>query len=206
MSYFLRRALIALSLAIGLEAKDIGIYGSTSSIEEEDFIQLIQEKIQSFSEEDRQKFMQTIQNELVSDLKKTMELKGIRKAKKYSVTYFDPSICVDKDIFNHKGQTVVKKGTVVNPLSYVSLNQDLLFFDATDPVQFAWAESFPSSSKWILIKGQPMQLEEKFNRPIYFDQNGLLTKKFGITQVPAHVSQEGMQLKIELIPMGDKDE
>jgi conjugal transfer pilus assembly protein TraW len=205
MANFLKAALLALLLSSELDAKDLGIYGSTSSISEEDLIQFIKERIQSFSEEDRQQFMQSMQNYFVSELKKPMEVKGIRKAKKYSVIYFDPSICVDQDIFNHKGQIVVKKGTIVNPLSQVSLDQDLLFFDATDSEQLAWAESFSSSSKWILVKGQPMQLEKDLNRPIYFDQGGILIKKFGITQVPAHVSQEGIQLKIEFIPVGEKD-
>lgn len=205
MANFLKAALLALLLSSGLNAKDLGVYGSTSSISEEDLIQFIKERIKTFSEEERQQFMQAMQNYFVSELKKPMEVKGIRKAKKYSVIYFDPSICVDQDIFNHKGQIVVKKGTIVNPLSQASLDQDLLFFDATDIEQLAWAESLSSSSKWILVKGQPMQLEEDLNRPIYFDQGGILTKKFGINQIPAHVSQEGMKLKIEFIPVGEKD-
>lgn len=205
MANFLRVISIALLLVSGLDAKDLGVYGSTCSIGEEDLIQFIKERIQSFSEENRQQFMQTMQNYFVSELKKPMEIKGILKAKEYSIIYFDPSIYVDRDIFNHKGQIVVKKDTIVNPLSQVSLDQDLLFFDATDIEQLAWAESFSSSSKWILVKGQPMQLEEDLNRPIYFDQGGILIKKFGITQIPAHVSQEGMKLKIEFIPIGEKD-
>lgn len=204
MANFLRKALIAILLTSGLEAKDLGIYGSTSSIGEEDLIQFIKERVQSFSEEDRLLFMQAMQNYFVSELKKPMEIKGIRQVKEYSVTYFDPSICVTQDIFNHKGQIVVKKGTLFNPLSQVSLSQNLLFFDATDAEQLAWAKFFSSSSKWILVKGQPMQLEEDLDRPIYFDQGGLLTKKFGIYQVPAHISQEGLKLKVEFIPMGGK--
>ena len=33
--------------------------------------------------------------------------------------------------------------------------------------------------------------------PVYFDQQGALTRKLGITQVPALVSQEGAQLRID---------
>lgn len=202
MAHFLKWIFMTMLLVSRLEAKDLGIYGATSSIGEEDLIHFIQERIQQFSEADRQTFMQTLQSSLIFQLKKTMEVKGIQKAKVYSTTYFDPSIGVDHDIFNHKGQIVVKKGTQLNPLSQVSLNQDLLFFDATDSDQLAWAKSLSSSFKWILVKGQPMQLEEELNRPIYFDQAGVLTKKFGIQQVPARVSQEGVRLKIEFIPVG----
>jgi conjugal transfer pilus assembly protein TraW len=37
---------------------------------------------------------------------------------------------------------------------------------------------------------------------VYFDQQGVLTTKFGITQVPALVSQEGMRLRIDEFKVG----
>ena len=33
--------------------------------------------------------------------------------------------------------------------------------------------------------------------PIYYDQHGLLTRRLGIAQVPALVSQEGLRLRID---------
>jgi conjugal transfer pilus assembly protein TraW len=38
---------------------------------------------------------------------------------------------------------------------------------------------------------------EDFDATCYFDQGGKLIKKFGITQVPARVSQDGNRLKVE---------
>ena len=38
---------------------------------------------------------------------------------------------------------------------------------------------------------------QSWQRPVYYDQHGLLTAKFGIRQVPALVSQEGMRLRID---------
>jgi conjugal transfer pilus assembly protein TraW len=35
--------------------------------------------------------------------------------------------------------------------------------------------------------------------PVYYDQQGLLTRRFGIAQVPALVSQEGARLRIDEI-------
>jgi len=205
MAYFLRIVLLAALLVSRIEAKDLGTYGATSSILEEDLILFIQNKIQCLSDEEQQTVMKELQSYCISQLKKPMEVKGIQKAKSYSVKYFDPSLCVDRDILDHEKQIIVKKGTSVNPLSYVSLNQELLFFDATDSDQLAWAESLSTCAKWILVKGLPMQLEEELNRPVYFDQGGVLTKKFGIQQVPARVYQDGLQLKIEFIPIGEGD-
>ena len=42
-----------------------------------------------------------------------------------------------------------------------------------------------------LDKGQAHAIRKRTERPVYFDQGGVLTKKFGIEQVPACVSQEG---------------
>ena len=33
--------------------------------------------------------------------------------------------------------------------------------------------------------------------PVYYDQNGTLTRQLGIAQVPALVSQEGLRLRID---------
>lgn len=201
MAHFLAKVFALLLLVCQLEAKDLGVYGATVSIEEEDLLSFLQEKLCRYSKEEQQQWMQAICKSITSQLKNTMEVKGISKAHVYSVTYFDPSIYVERDIFNHQHQVVVKKGSVFNPLSQVSLNQELLFFDATDAEQLAWAKAQSFSAKWILTKGQPFQLEETLNRPIYFDQNGVLTKKFGIQKVPTRISQEGLKLKIECCPV-----
>jgi len=42
---------------------------------------------------------------------------------------------------------------------------------------------------------------QRWGTPVYYDQQGALTRRLGITQVPALVSQEGAQLRIdELAP------
>lgn len=203
MAYFLITISIFF-LTIPLDAKDFGVYGATSSIEEQDLIQFLKEKIDSYSEEDRRVVFESIQRAFVSKTKMTMEVEGIKKTKVYSVSYFDPTITVNRDILNHRGQVIVKAGTHFNPLSRVSLNQDLLFFDATDESQLNWAKDQEKSATWILIKGKPIQLESDLNRPIYFDQGGTLSKKFGVYEVPARVSQEDQRIKIEFIPVGLK--
>ncbi len=51
-------------------------------------------------------------------------------------------------------------------------------------------------SKIVLIAGRPLDLEKKTGSSIYFDQAGVLTKKFNIAHVPAIVKQDGKYLKI----------
>lgn len=197
--------LLSLTLWISTgDAKDLGVYGFTIAIAEEDLLHFIQEKIQHFSQQEQQALKKQFYANLYATLQKPMEIQGLKKAKTYRVFYVDPSIKVERDIFNHQGELVVKKDTVFNPLSQVKLDQTLIFFDATDLCQLAWAKSQEFSAKWILVKGQPFKLESELERPIYFDQGGVLVKKFGIRHLPARLTQESMQLKIEEIPVKEE--
>ena len=49
----------------------------------------------------------------------------------------------------------------------------------------------------ILVGGSYLDLMKSWRMPVYFDQQGLLTRRLGITQVPALVSQEGLRLRID---------
>jgi conjugal transfer pilus assembly protein TraW len=49
----------------------------------------------------------------------------------------------------------------------------------------------------ILTNGSPFELMENIDRPVYFDQEGVLTKKLGILQVPAKVTMQEKHLLIE---------
>lgn len=77
------------------------------------------------------------------------------------------------------------------------LTKWILFIDGENEAHVKWALSQPLNSKIILIQGRPLTLEERHERHFYFDQLGLITKKLGITQIPARVTQERDRLKIE---------
>jgi conjugal transfer pilus assembly protein TraW len=201
MPNFLKWILVTVLFSSFLNAKDFGNYGTTAAISEEDLIHVIQERVKKLSQDEQLTFMQTVRTYFTDQLKAPMQVKGIEKAQLYTVSYFDPSICVDRDILDQEKKVIIKQGTSFNPLSQVSLSQVLIFFDATDLEQLNWAKMQGSDATWILTKGQPLLLEEKLNRPIYFDQSGVLTKKFGIRCVPARISQEGLKLKIEETPV-----
>jgi conjugal transfer pilus assembly protein TraW len=52
-------------------------------------------------------------------------------------------------------------------------------------------------AKIIFVKGAPLKIMEEIGLTVFFDQHGKITKKLGITQVPAIVIQDGKHLKIE---------
>ena len=137
-------------------------------------------------------------------------VEGITKATESWVFYFDPTYVVKEDLKDHTGRIFYKKGTKVNPLETISLSKNLLFFDGDDPEQKVWAEDKLKKEevRLILVKGAPLALSEEWNVPVYFDQGGILTKKLGIKNVPAIVSQnqkseEKLRLRIEEVRLGE---
>lgn len=77
----------------------------------------------------------------------------------------------------------------------------LLFFDARDPRQVQRAreliDTYQGRVKPILVGGSYLDLMKAWNRQVFYDQEGALVRKLGITAVPAIVSQEGNRLRID---------
>ena len=92
-------------------------------------------------------------------------------------------------------------GTRKNPLEIVSLSKHLLFFDARDARQVRQARAlmanYQGRVKPILTGGSYLELMKSWRVPVFYDQLGILTRRFGITQVPALVSQDGLRLRVD---------
>jgi conjugal transfer pilus assembly protein TraW len=209
------------------QAKCLGVHGIIYPVEELDPIALIRQKlkIMEASGELRQRNLE-LQKRTRAAVERPKPVKGITRAPKNRVFYYDPTYVVQTDLKDHQGRIFAKKGTKLNPLETVSLSTHLIFFDGDDEEQLAWVKGWlatplmapapgqpidssansldaqnklEKSVKVILINGTPLKLSEDLNIPVYFDQNGILTKKLGIRRVPALVTQDGQQLKIEEI-------
>lgn len=179
---------------------DFGVQGIVYKIEEEDLLEYILAKTEKITLPNQEE----LRKKQIETFKKPQRIE-LGEASENKVYFFDPTVCVQEDIKDNEGNIVVKKGTVFNPLKTVSLGQDLIFFDGTKKEHLEWAKK-NSKAKWILINGDPIELEKELNRPIYFDQSGAITKKLKIQNVPAKVSQKGLSLKIEEIFLGGVDE
>jgi conjugal transfer pilus assembly protein TraW len=180
-----------------LEAKDLGTYGHVFPIEEEDLLTVLRNKVNELLKEELETVRNKVQSHYCSQFQNPQPIQGLKDATVYRVFYVDPTICSDRDIRDHEGKIVIPKGKCVNPLETVIHLNALLFFDASNPQHIEWAKAQNKLVKWVLTKGKPLELEEKENHPVYFDQFGTLVKKFGIKHLPAKVSQEGLKLKIE---------
>ncbi|MBS0271678.1 MAG: type-F conjugative transfer system protein TraW [Proteobacteria bacterium] len=214
-----RLLITALSLLFPLNqlnAKEFGIHGVIYPIEEQDPIALIQQKLKGMEERgELEEHNKKLQKKTKEAIERPRPVKGITKAEKTRVFYFDPTYVVKEDLKDHKEQIIYQKGTKINPLETVTLSQDLLFFDGDDPEQKAWAQARIQKSadsdqndkkvRLILVKGAPLALSEEIGILVYFDQGGILTKKLGIHHVPALVTQEDLHLRIEEACLQDKE-
>ena len=104
-----------------------------------------------------------------------------------------------------KGKVFARAGTRVNALERgTQLREPLLFINADDVSQrdglANLLQQYPTA-KLVLVQGRWRELSEKINRRVYFDQSSKLIKHFGISAVPAVVTQQGNMLRVsELLP------
>lgn len=102
----------------------------------------------------------------------------------------------------------MKKGTRLNPLDHVSFPKNF-FFDARDKAQLDYArvliKTYDDRVKPILTGGNILEASKALDARMYFDQGGYLTGKFGIRQIPAMVSQKGKRLRIDEMPIPEKN-
>jgi conjugal transfer pilus assembly protein TraW len=179
-------------------AKDLGVYGETFPIAEEDLLTLIQNRLKTMEGDGSlAQVQQELAKKAAQKIRRPAPVKGLVKTHTPRQWFYDPSLTVDKDIKDPRGHLIAAKGQVINPLETLSWGAPLLLFDGDDPEQVAWAEQEHTLAKWVLVKGSPVDMEEKLKRPVYFDQAGMLAGKFAIMQVPCRISQKDKKLWVE---------
>ena len=183
-------------------AEDLGTVGATYAIAEPHLLSYIAQTLRDKEKSgELANLEEQAKSRVIESIRNPQPLAGIRSTQTARTFYFDPSIKVEQNITDDKGNIIVPAGTTKNPLEVVSLSKHLLFFDGRDPQQVrearALIDHYGGKLKPILIAGSYLDLMKAWQLSVYFDQQGVLTGKFGITQVPALVSQEGMRLRID---------
>jgi conjugal transfer pilus assembly protein TraW len=198
--------LVVLGAAVRTSAEDLGTVGPTYAIEEPHLLNAIEQQLRAKEHSgELARLQEAAKQRIIDSIEHPVPLTGIRRTERARSFYFDPSIVAGENITDTKGNIIVPAGTRANPLAIVSLSKHLLFFDGTDERQVERAREllahYRGKLKPILVAGSYLALMQRWQLPVYFDQQGALTRKLGITQVPALVSQEGLQLRIdELAP------
>lgn len=193
----------AISLATLLHASlygvDFGVVGKIRPIAEENFIEVLEARAKQMSLEKKIEIQNSLKRKYEGKLKKPKAL-NLPETFTYSVRYFDPTIEATEEIVDSEGNIIVKKGEKHSPLETNPLSRDILFFDGDDQEQISWAKK--REGVWIIVGGSPLDLEDVEGKAVFFDQNGVICKKFNIQSVPSRISQSGKLLKVEAIPKG----
>ncbi len=183
-------------------AQHLGVIGPTYPIAEPSLLALIQSKLHELAANDG---LERLQQESQARIRRQIEdpapVAGISRTATARTFHFDPSIEVPYPISDADGRLIVAPGTRVNPLDVVSLSRPLFFFDARDAEQVERARrelaEHGGQVKLILTGGSYLDLMRRWKQTVYYDQQGLLTTRLGIRQVPARVTQDGRRLRID---------
>lgn len=193
---------LMLGAAGGARAMDLGVIGPTYEISEPHLLQMIEQRLREKEQSGELGRLEAEARERgIATVKNPPPVTGLRPTDTVRTFYFDPSFSLDRNILGPQGELLFAAGTRKNPLEVVSLSRHLLFFDARDPRQVGRARQlialYQGRVKPILVGGSYLDLMQSWHVPVYYDQQGLLTRRLGITQVPALVSQEGLRLRID---------
>ncbi len=186
------------------DAKDFGAMGATFPVMEPDLLATIEARLahlQATGGIDRANAMFARRAE--ARVRRPEPVAGISHATEPRSWIYDPSIVIDHDVRDQKGNMIAQRGRSVNPLDFVTMRQALVFVDGDSKVEMDWATSHYDDlkAKIILVNGAPLDQMTARKRRFYFDQEGRLTGRLGVRHTPAVVVQDGHVLKLSEIQL-----
>lgn len=193
------RVLIIIALvAISFEvlAKDFGKVGNSFEIKEEGFLSMVKRKLHNVDiEEHQQKILTQVKKRVLEPT----SVSGLKDALKNNIYSYDPTYTLEEEVRLPGGEILYHAGTKVNPLDHMDFNRRMYFIDARKESQVSWLKDELKRNKTknddiedrvILVGGKPLDLSEELGINIYFDQSGVLTKKFNLQVVPTIITHD----------------
>lgn len=200
-------ALAASLLAQPALARDYGQHGTVFTVMEPDLLLTIERKLKALETTGGiERMNQELARRTEAKVRRPEPVAGLTQAERLRSWNYDPSITMDKDILDQKGNVIARRGQRVNPLDFVGVRQALVFVDGDDREQVDWAlrRYRENEAKIIMVKGAPLDAMTRFQRRFYFDQGGFLVQRFAIRAVPAVVEQDGRVMKVTEIPVSGR--
>lgn len=195
-------ATLGLFFSFDATSKDFGVVGHTYMVKEQDIVEYIKAQLK---ETDLAELEEKTKEAVRKRVNRPLPVENITKATENKSYYFDPTHTLNENIYDHEGRLIHPIGTTIHPLQKVPFRNALIFINGDDKEQVEFAVSAykdrDSKAKIVLINGSPIELQKEHKIWIYFDQSGVLTKKFGIEHVPAVVSQEKLKLRIDEVKL-----
>lgn len=187
---------------------DLGVFGTTFEIKEEDMLQFLMKRLESFKKLGKlQKIEEIIKERAKDRVINPLPVQGVEETTVEKSFLHDPTLTIDQDIMTLEGGLIAKKNQKINPLRHLSLSKGLLFIDGDNKHHLNWALQHQEKFYVILTNGSPLKLIDKYGIKFYFDQAGIITKRYGIKHIPARIEQEGEILRVTefKIPSAEKE-
>lgn len=174
------------------QAVDLGVWGESSEIAEEDFETHIVKQLEQLGENKLRTHQELIKDKIVDNIKRPKAVHGITDAVISATRLYDPSFTLKEDIYNDKHQPIYLAGKTINPLEFKAFEEIWIFIDGDNAIQVDFAKKYSDTKnrikKIILINGAPgNQRDGSF---FFYDQAGAISKKLNIEKVPSVVKQD----------------
>lgn len=196
-------AILVTGIVVGIpartEARDYGQTGQAFPVIEPDLLATIETRLKrAEASGELARTNEMFAKRAEAKVRRPTPVGGITPAREVREWDFDPTVQVEHDIRDQKGNLIAAAGQRINPLDFVAVRQDLVFIDGDDADQMAWATSRYTdlNAKIIFVRGSPIEAMTSRKRRFYFDQEGKLTSRFGIEHTPAIVRQTGRVMRV----------
>lgn len=196
---------LAFLVSAGVSARDLGTTGHLFTIAEPDMLTFIKQRLQAMEDSgEMAKMQRETEDRVKAHAVRPTPVAGLTPAVTARSFAFDPTFTVRETITDMQGRAIARKGDQVNPLDRVPFSQVLYFLDGDNRDQVAWVKkqvASQSNFKVILVNGNIKETSDTLDEPVYFDQAGVLTTKFGFTHTPVRISRDGRVLKVEEVAL-----
>ena len=216
--------MLCLSVNSG-HTKDLGRYGEAFPIGEMSLMTLIDERLKALQASGA---LAAWEKSVVKQVKHTMARpvgKQLTTTNQPEVFYYTPSFTLNRDITDHTGKIIYKKGLTINsldPSTYPKSIQGFLpipacfqlnfiFINAEDPAQLHWCREIIGQFQTkktpftiILTAGHIFDAVKTLNHPVKFDQGGILIQQLGIKAVPSIVSLDQAKAHLKITEIGEQ--
>lgn len=186
------------------EVNYLGCYGATFPVVEENMIDMLKNKLKKLQQSGGLEDLQEQwKKRIMAHIKTPKDVADITHARLKKSWRVDPTLVIEDDIKTPKGEVLAQKGDRINPLHFVRPLKGFLFIDGLDEKQILFSKDHLKGFDIVLVKGSPLDVQEKTGSTIFFDQGGFLTTHYGIKHVPAFLKIEKDDILIEEVPIDE---
>ena len=192
------------SIPAAVSAKDLGTYGATYAIIEEDAIGYLKKAIAGF---DMEKFKKS-QIEKIRNFK-PKDLVDLPVASQDRVFKVDMTGTIPDDIVGINGEVIYPKGYRYNPMEYVFMRRILVFIDGRDERQIQWYKKslYTTDMRTMLLitDGSYWEVKNKLKTMVYYAKRKIIDR-MGIKAVPSVAVQNKTELEVREYAIGKEEQ